>query len=481
MSNNDNKINPSRRNLLKIAGALGGGYVLGRLFPEKKNLEQATLNNVADVAFANSIDKAYYRSAQVYQVDFPKLAQDGDYDVCIIGGGLTGISTALHLANQNHKVILLEAGTLAAKASGVNGGQVSNSYECEMAFFEEKFGDEIAKKFWDLSLEAVNIVKSNIAKYKINCGWQSGIGIAAYKAEHLADLEEELEIISNKYGYKDIQLFDAKQAQELTGSSIYHGLLYDKGNGHMNPLNYALGLAQVLKNTPNISIFENSPATTIEFHEDKPHTIIVNDKYKISAKNVVLAANYGNDKFLPDLQSTSMSMETFIMATERLDDKIVNSLLTNRMAVFDTRRVMNYFRLTEGNNLLFGGGDVFGQFNLKTVEQTLYRELIFTYPQLAGVKVQNFWQGTESFTLNLAPVIGRTHANSVYYAKAYSGQGLALSNLTGKMFADAINGNSTNLDLFAQIKPFGFTKSKFIQDMTLKAGTYYYKILDKLS
>ena len=133
-----NKIPSSRPNLLKIAGALGGGYVLGKLFPAKKNLEQAT---VSDIAFASSIDKAYYRSAQVYQVDFPKLTQDGDYDICIIGGGLTGISTALHLANQNHKVILLEAGTLANKASGVNGGQVSNSYECEMAFFEKKFGN----------------------------------------------------------------------------------------------------------------------------------------------------------------------------------------------------------------------------------------------------------------------------------------------------------------------------------------------------
>ena len=477
----DNKVNTTRRNLLKIAGALGGGYVLGRLFPERINLEQESLNNIAGVAFTNSLDKAYYRSAQVYQVDFPKLDHDGDYDVCIIGGGLTGISTALHLANQNHKVILLEAGTLAAKASGVNGGQVSNSYECEMAFFEEKFGDEVAKKFWNLSLDAVNIVKSNIQKYNINCGWQSGIGVAAYKEDHLEALEEELDLISKKYGYKDIQLYDAKQSRDLTGSPIYHGLLYDKGNGHMNPLNYALALAQVLKSTPNISIFENSPATSIEFNDDKLHTIVVNDKYKINAKNIVLAANYGNDKFLPDLQSTSMSMETFIMATEKLDDKIVSSLLTNRMAVFDTRRVMNYFRLTEGNNLLFGGGDVFGEFNLKTVEQTLYRELIFTYPQLAGVKVQNFWQGAESFSLNLAPVIGRTHANSVYYAKAYSGQGLALSNLTGKMFADAINGNSTNLDLFAQIKPFGFTKSKFIQDMTLKAGTYYYKLLDKFS
>ena len=447
------------------------------------------IRKISDNAFANSNQQSYYSQTLNYSVDFPKLANDAECDICIIGGGLTGISTALHLVNQSlkqsHKVILLEAETIGAKASGLNGGQVKNGYECGMKFFERKFGGKIAKRFWDLSLDGLNIVKTNIQKYNIDCAWQSGIGVVAYRQHHLKKLKNEYLDLTNKYNCNDVKLYGRDDTCDLTGSSIYHGMLYDSDSGHLNPLNYLLGLAKELKNIPNINVYEHSPVTKIEFNSHNTHNthnthnLTIDNKYTVKAKIIVLAANYANDVFLPDLKSATALVDTFVLATDIIDDKLITAILKNKMAVFDTRLAMSFYRLTNDNRLLFGGGDAFGKYNIKDVQVTLYRELLNTYPQLAGIKIQNLWSGIETLSLNLVPVIGMQMNNSVYYAKGYSGHGPALTNLTGRMIADSINGDNTDLDLFAQIKPFGMTSNKFTQDLILRLGIQCYKFSDK--
>ncbi|MCX8514596.1 MAG: FAD-binding oxidoreductase [Burkholderiales bacterium] len=470
------KLNYRRRNFLQLAAAAGGGYVLGRFLPESndtKYMEKVIANSTN-----NSQNRTFYSTNQLYNPKYPKLEQDGEYDVCIVGGGLTGISTAQHLANSGLKVILLEQSTLASHASGMSGGQILSSYDCGIDFFEDKFGRDIAKRFWDLSLDAINLVKNNIRAYNINCGWQMGTSVAAFKHEDVEDIKADYEIMTKGYGYKDVQLFNAKEAKILTGSDIYHGLLYDTGTGHLNPLNYTLGLGSILKNFTNIHVFENSPVSSIEFN-DPLHTIMVADKFKIKAKKIVLGANYGNDKFLPDLASLALTMDTFIMATESLSDELLKKILPNRMAVYDTRNIMNYYRLTEKNNLIFGGGDSFGQYELKDIMDGLYRELINTFPMLAGIDIDEFWFGKDSVTINFAPLIGKTYNSTVYYAKGYSGQGMALSNLVGKLAAQAINGNSADYDLFSKIEPVKFTSSKYLQDLAIKTAIEYDKFRDK--
>ncbi len=476
----DRKINSRRRDFIKIAAALGGGYMIGQNFPASSNADSSDLNAITNKAFEKSSSTTYYQSNQQYHVHFPELNQDGNYDVCIIGGGLTGLSSALHLIDQKHKVILLEADTIASKASGVNGGQVLNSYECEMEFFEKKFGDEIAEKFWDLSLDAVEIVKSNIKKYNINCGWRAGSGVVAYKEKHIAILEDDYETKKSKYGYENIKLYSAKETRELIGSDKYYGLLYDSNNGHMNPLNYALALAHVIKKSHNVDVFENSKVTTTEFNTTHGHTVIVNGKHKITAKKIILAANYANGDFLPELKADILLLDTFILVTEPIRNDLAQTVIKNNMALFDTRNVMDYYRFTETNNLLFGGGDAFGKFNIQDIKHSLYREVLHIFPQLAGIKINHFWEGKESITLNLAPLIGKAFDGSVRYAHGYSGQGLALSNLVGKMMADAINGNTENIDLFEKIKPFSMINSKPLKELTVKAGAYYYKLIDKI-
>jgi gamma-glutamylputrescine oxidase len=500
------KFNMNRRSFIKHAGLIGAGYVMGRYIPKHDTSNEEHLEHMIDQSFNTLHTGTYYQSSQKYHPSFPKLDQHTECDVCIIGGGLTGITTALNLAHQDHQVILVEANTLARQASGSNGGQVLNSYECEMSFFEDHFGEELAKYFWALSLEGVQSIKSNIKKYSIDCGWKSGTGIVAYKENHIKDLEEEYDDRKQKYNYQQLRLYNAKQTKDIIGSNIYHGLLYDEGNGHLNPLNYALALAEELKKAPNIRIYEHSKASHIEFDSQDRHKIIINEKHSILAKKIILAANFGNSHFLPELKKSTLPLETFILVTEPIEknhslslknipirnvkhntkaldlekpNEHKKQLIKNNMSVFDTRNVMDYYRLTETGQLLFGGGDAFGAFNVKNVQHGLYKQMMYVFPEISGIKVQNFWAGQESMTINLAPSVGEAFDGTVRYALGYSGQGLALSHLFGRIMADAINGNTKDFDLFAQIKHTSLVESPTLRHWMVNLGVEYYRFLDK--
>lgn len=465
----------NRRDFLKFGVGAGVGFAGAKLF--NNNLDSNLVNKIIDSAYANYSSNTYYKDTQNSFVDLPKLSQDLNCDVCIIGGGLTGISSAFRLALAGYKVILLEAKQIASEASGMNGGQVLTGYECGMEYLENKFGDEVARRLWNLSLDAVQIVKSNISKYHLDCEWQTGTGITAFLPKHIATLEEEYEIMTKKYNYRHVKLFDKEETRKLIDSDLYHGCLYDDFAGHIHPLNYALGMVKVVAGNQNASIFENSKVTAIKFNQNGGHCIKVNDKYQVNAKFIVLACNYQNSLFVPELAYKVTKFDTYVIATAPLAPQLANKLITNRMSVFDSRNVMNYYRLTKANSLIFGGGDTFGKADTSKVKNTLYNEMIKTFPELAGIKVKNFWYGADSMTLNLAPNFGRLY-DTVYYAQGYSGQGLALSNLAGVIIAEAIKGQSEKFDIFAQIKPLEITNIAAIQSGLIKLGTYYYRLKD---
>ena len=268
----------------------------------------------------------------------------------VVGGGLTGISTALKLAERGYKVVLLEAQNIAGQASGMNGGQVLTAYECGMEYFEDKFGDKIAKQLWSLSLQAIDIVKSNIKIIiSIVVGNQEQ-ALQLIKKKHFADLQEEYDIMTEKYGYTQVELYDKQQARKLIGSDKYYGLLYDRFAGHSSSkLRFRF--------KPNMQtkaqMFTNSRVTEIKFNQAGLHYLTVNGKHQVKAKFVVLACNYQNSLFAPELAYKVVKFDTYVMATESLSPSLAHEILPNRMAVFDSRNVMNYYRLTERNNLIF--------------------------------------------------------------------------------------------------------------------------------
>lgn len=466
----------NRRDFLKFGVGVGVGFAGSKLI--NSNNSSALLDKVIAESYTGHSSNTYYFDSQNSRIELPTLVEDLNCDVCVVGGGLTGISTALKLAERGYKVVLLEAQNIAGQASGMNGGQVLTAYECGMEYFEDKFGDKIAKQLWSLSLQAIDIVKSNIKNHNINCSWQSGTGIAAYKEKHFAALQEEYAIMTEKYGYTQVELYDKQQTRTLIGSDQYYGLLYDRFAGHIHPLNYALGISQICKQ--KAQMFINSRVTEIKFNQAGGlHHLTVNGKHQVKAKFVVLACNYQNSLFAPELAYKVVKFDTYVMATESLSPSLAHEILPNRMAVFDSRNVMNYYRLTEQNNLIFGGGDTFGKPDVPQVQKSLYNDLINTFPQLAGVKVKNFWYGADSITLNLAPNFGRLH-DTVYYAQGYSGQGLSLSNLAGQIIADAIIGQSEKFDIFATIKPLEITNIGVVQQAFVKMGSYYFRMKDYL-
>jgi len=465
----------NRRDFLKIGIGAGVGFLGAGFFKGEDNKE--LLNQAIDSAYSGCSTNTYYKDTQNIQINFPQLGDDESCDVCVIGGGLTGISTAFRLASAGYKVILLEADNVAGQASGMNGGQVLTAYECGMEYFESKFGDDFARSLWNLSLDAINIIKTNIQKYNLQCEWQTGTGITAFIPKHIAELEDEYEIMTKKYNYNHVQLFDKEQTRKLVNSDLYYGCLYDDFAGHMHPLNYALGLVKVVTINPNAKFYENSQVTSVKFNQNSGHQLKVNDKYQVNAKFVVLACNYQNSLFAPELAYKIAKFDTYVIATEPLVPELANKLISNRMSIFDSRNVMNYYRLTGENSLIFGGGDTFGKVDVNKVKNTLYTEMLKTFPQLTGVKVKNFWYGADSMTLNLAPNFGRLY-DTVYYAQGYSGQGLALGNLAGVMIAEAIRGQAEKFDMFAKIKPLEVSNIAAVQNGIVRLGTYYFRMKD---
>lgn len=468
-----------RRNLLKLCITFGAGAISGAFI--NKDEESPLIEKITNEAYKKvSLTPLYYESRNDLNKNITMLQQNDSCDVCIIGGGLTGVSTAFNLAQAGYKVILLEAGHIGGKASGLNGGQVLTSYECGMDFLSNKYGVNFSKQLWDLSLLAVNSIKKNITEHNIKCDWQSGSGIVAYKKKHMDFLEEEINIIKNIYGYEHIQLFNKEQTEAIIASDKYYGLLYDNFSGHMHPLNYVIGMANACRKYPNINFYEYSKATSIKFNKGGQHLITVNNQHQIKANFIVLACNYQNSDFISDLSYKVAKFDTYVMATEKLTDGMANDLIKNRMCVFDSRHIMNYYRLTADNHIIFGGGDTFGKADIKKTQAILYKELIDIFPQLAGIKVKNFWYGSESITLNMAPNFGRYY-DTVYYAQGYSGQGLALSNLAGIIMADAIRGQSERFDLFNKITPPEITDISMLKNAMIKMGVYYFHMKDFFS
>lgn len=432
--------------------------------------------NLDPSIYEHTIYRSFYSHTQNVELALPTLTEDIDCHVCVIGGGLTGIATALQLAKMNYHVVLLEAeSSLANQASGVNGGQVLNSYECGMEYIATKYGNQLAMQLWQLSLDAVNLIKHNIKTYNLDCDWQNGCGIVAYKAHHMQDLHNEYDLMKNKYAYDGLELYDVQQTASIVGSKIYHGCLYDCNAGHLHPLNYALGLAKIVTNHPHAHIYVKSRVTAINSNHGT-HTIMVNHKHRVTAQFIVLSCNYNNGRLISQLANKVTKFETYMFATEPLNAVAVE-LIKNRMALFDSRNIMNYYRLSANNCLLFGGGDTFGKSNLDKIKTALYLDMLKIFPQLNGVKVQNFWSGADSLTLNLVPDVGKV-GSTIYYAQGYSGQGVALSNLVGLIIANAIHGNSEQLDLFASLRTIGIGGNPLLNAVLIKMGIAYFRLKD---
>ena len=396
-------------------------------------------------------------------------------DVCIIGGGFTGLSAALHLATAGVKVVLLDAHRPGWGASGRNGGQVANGQRVEQGRLEKEYGELTARSLWQIGQDAKELVGSLVSKYSINCDFKPGIVHACFSE---AEVKEELKNTANlqkNYGHSDIHSLDKTQIQNIIGSKSYIGGSIDWRSAHLHPLNFALGLADSASDL-GVEIFENSLVDKIAYGNKN----IIHTKHgQVEANYTIIACNGYLGNLNREISKKVMPINNFIAATEVLSDSLKKSILMKDIAVADSKFVVNYFRLSRDNRLLFGGGESYGYKFPKNLEATVRRPMLKIFPQLKNVKFDYTWGGTLAITMGRMPYLSRLN-NSTYSASGYSGSGVAMATMAGKILCEDILGENGRFKTMSSIITPNFPGRGALRSPLLALAMTWYKMRDEL-
>ncbi len=416
---------------------------------------------------------SYYAASVNTVTDFAPVAGDSSTDVCVIGAGFTGVSTALHLAERGYQVSVVEAHRVGWGASGRNGGQLIHGISGESRVAQAHEAD-VEDLFSDLRWEGHNIIRERVSTYGIQCDLKFGYLDVAIKPRHLRDNEADYERLTRANFPHEVRLLDAQETADLIGTDEYIGALLNRGNGHLHPLNLCIGEAQAAVGL-GAKFYEQSPVIRIE-KTDRPKVVTANGS--ITADAVILAGNayHHVDK---QLRSIMFPVNSFIIATEPLDQSTVEAINPEDLAVCDPNFVLEYFRLSADKRLLFGGRcNYFGD-DPKVIERKLRKKMVRIYPRLANTRVDYAWRGTIGVPINRVPQLGRLGEN-VYYCQGYSGHGVNVTHLAGQIMADAVAGTLERFDLFADVKPTVLPGSYLVQTPLVALGVLFYKIRDRL-
>lgn len=419
-------------------------------------------------------DSYYAASANPAPV-YPQLEGEVDADVCVIGAGYTGLSSALHLAERGYRVVVLEAERIGWGASGRNGGHVGVGQRRGQQDLEKMLGAETARQLWDMSVEAVQLVEELVTRHGIRCDLKRGIMHLAAKRSHNEGLKEEVELLRERYGYGQMRYIDEAEARSLVGSERYFGAQVDSGSLHLHPLNYALGLADAAA-AAGVRFFEHSRVT--RYTGGSPCTVNT-ERGRVKAGNVVLACNGYLGSLEPRMAGKIMPINNFVLATEPLPEPLARELIANDHALQDTLFVIDYWKLSGDNRLIFGGGENYSSRFQQDIRQFVRKYMLRVYPQLADTPIEFGWGGTLAITMNRMPHLGRLEPN-VFYSQGYSGHGVPTATLAGKLIAEVVAGTEERFDVLARIPTPTFPGGTLLRWPGLVMGMLYYSLKDKL-
>lgn len=417
---------------------------------------------------------SWYAASAHAMESLAPLSQDVHVDVCIIGAGMTGCSAALDLARKGYNVLVLEAESVAWGASGRSGGQFIHDYACGNHRLQKLVGVSDARQHWELSIEAIRLLKQRVTEHNIACDWREGYCALAIKPRQQKDLLAEQYFLQSHYHYHT-DYWDAEQVQQQLQSSRYIAGLHDPISGHLHPLNYTLGLAKAAL-TAGAAIYEKSRVIHVE-HGAKVRIKTANAT--VTADFLILAGNAYLGKLAPELDRKIMPVGTYIMATEPLGEERAKTLIPNDLCLCDTNFVLDYFRRSSDHRLLFGGRVSYSRLEPVNLSQRLYQHMIRVFPQLSDVKPAYTWGGYVDITMNRAPHFGRLKPN-VYFAQGFSGHGVALTGMAGRLMADAISGQAERFDLFARIPHRDFPGGRALRTPALVLAMAWYRLRDLL-
>ena len=403
---------------------------------------------------------------------FPALADDADVDVAIIGGGYTGLGAALELARRGVRVAVLEAAAVGSGASGRNGGQVHTGQRLDPETLEAELGTDAARQLWDMAADARRHLDDLLGD--IDCDFRPGLIHAWHKPRFAAEDRAYRDHVETQYGYDKLRLMDRDEVAAELGTSVYHGGLFDSGGGHLHPLKMALGMARLAQEAGAV-IYENSPVEHIGSWKDGPR-LFVRGGASVTCHTLLICANGYGSGLDARIDNHVMPINNFILATAPLGDP---AILPHDFAASDSRFVVNYWRKTTDNRLLFGGGENYTPWFPKDIKAFVRRNMLKIYPQLKDVEITHAWGGTLAITMSRAPFVRRLDERTLVSA-GYSGQGVVLAPWFGRLLARAVLGDARDIDLLSRLTVPPFFGGRALRWPALVAGLSYYALRDRL-
>ncbi|MDX1433164.1 MAG: FAD-binding oxidoreductase [Gammaproteobacteria bacterium] len=427
------------------------------------------------IDFSERYPDSYYAATAHARDAEPALAGGTQADVCVVGAGFTGVSTALHLAERGYDVVLLEAARVGWGASGRNGGQVSTGLRKDVLEYEPSLGREHTRALFRLALEAKSIIHERIARHDIRCDYRPGNLLAATRRRFLPGLEREVEHLARHYDYHELRMLDEDEVRAAVASEQYCGGRLDMGGGHLHPLNFLLGMADAAR-AAGVRIHETSRVESIRW--DEPARVETSSGH-VTARNVVLCGNAYLGGVEPRIGARVMPIANHVIATEPLGEAKARELIRDDWCVCATKHVVDYYRMSADHRLLFGGGETYSYDELPDIKGYVRRYMLQVFPRLADVRIDFGWSGVLCITLSRLPHFGRLGANG-YFAQGFSGMGVALTQIAGKLLAEAVAGSNERFDVFARIEHRRFPGGTLMRKPLLVLGMLYFALRDRL-
>lgn len=424
---------------------------------------------------------SYYAATAPRELRFPSLQGEVEADVAIVGGGLAGLSAAIELADRGFSVVLLEAKEVGWGASGRNGGQAIHGLACDQDEIERQLGLDEAKRVWGMSIEALELIRARRARFAIDAEWQDGYLGLAVNAKKAAELRAWHERMGTVYGY-GMRWIEPHELGDWIASPRFHSGVHDPRSGHLHPLKYSLGLARASASM-GVRVFEGSPVTALA---QGARPALITAQGRVTARQVLLAGNVYLQGVAPLLEPRIMPVGTYIVCSAPMGRERCDALIPSRSAVCDTNFVLDYFRPTADHRLLYGGRVSYSTATPPNLAVSMKQRMVRSFPQLADLDLTHTWGGFVDISMNRAPDFGRlppvagAGTANVYYLQGFSGHGLALTGLAGRVVAEAMAGDAARFDTFARLKHRPFPGGRLLRTPALVLGMAYYRLKDAL-
>ena len=411
---------------------------------------------------------SYYAASVNWQTDYPQLEGDLNVDVVIVGAGFSGVATAVELCERGYKVALVESNRIGWGATGRNGGQIIGGYGSDPSAFSSSIGSEGVKIVESMGSECVQIIKERIEKYNIDCDLKWGYCEVGLKKRHLKSYRE--------WAAEDsaIQILDQNEIKQYVNSDLYLGGYYREDWGHIQPLNLCIGEAKAAE-VMGAKIFEQTQITRITYGENPAvHT----DKGSIKANHVILCGNAYMGNLVPYLDARVLPATSCIIATEPLSDEQLQQTMVRDVAVCDSRTALDYYRLSADKRLLFGGLSNYTGLEPSNVKAIMHAKMTKVFPSLKHTRIDYSWSGSMGISVRRMPQIGRIKNSNVLYISGYSGHGVAPTHMTGRILAEAVDGDTHRFDIMNKMFHLPWPGGKLLRRPAMAVGMMWYKMLD---